>query len=261
MKFCRRLAISCIRSLWGCEQTEVSVNSVRLNVCNPFGALSVPSDAFVSARVTPIFPSVPLILRGCRRAQVLPSVVCAVGILMVNLKFRPFSCHPKPDDAMGHAKMTVGPNLDPTALRISTDISSNLPLAWPNPPSQRSGFRIVIKQLSRPLGRQVGQRPLVASGGHGLAALASARSRYARLARAGFWYLRTGFCSLITRVGGSASRQLSMTRRINSGIVIPRPLALTLSHSNWGPVMVSLIRSFAMRATIGPYVVPVNGAL
>jgi len=98
-------------------------------------------------------------------------------------------------------------------------------------------------------------RPLVPASGHALvAASASSRSREARRARAGFWYLRSGWrCDTVLCA--------SMIRRISSGTVTPRKIASASSHFRWGSVRDTLVFWFGTGATLGPYEAPVNGVL
>jgi hypothetical protein len=84
--------------------------AVGSNLDLPFLPRPVPANAFDSRRVIRPWSYIHEVLRGIGEAKIIPTIVAAAKIAMVNVGRWPFPGHIKPSEAVGSIKPII--NLD-----------------------------------------------------------------------------------------------------------------------------------------------------
>ncbi len=99
------------RRLIGIIKTpKMNIPSVNKNRSAPISVSFMPRDALEPRRVVFEEPTIVMILRACRFAQITISIIHRIAVSVVNLIFRPFSRNIKPRKTVGRIQNIIHPN-------------------------------------------------------------------------------------------------------------------------------------------------------
>ncbi len=135
----------------------------KLNFCAPAIGRRFP-HAFEPARVVNWGSAVAQVLGRSCFAQIFPSIVRFVLVLVVDFKFGPFACHPKPNQSM---REIVSPINDNSNMTLHSGRTGDAAFGFSGRSAyvgEQSRFGIIIEDRSHVLSREIGVGIFVSSG-------------------------------------------------------------------------------------------------
>lgn len=151
--------------LRGIPAGEVDVAAVHLDAPIPFAGRATVNAPVSALRSTANIPTILLLGRG---SQVLPSVVGAIEVAVIDLG--PVACDPKPDDAMGLVSAPIQHQRNVTAA-WSSGWLAHTPTVGGNQPPKKAGSSIVTEQFPQFFNRHGCRKNEISLSGHGASPL------------------------------------------------------------------------------------------
>jgi len=146
--FCS-FTVSCIGFFGRIKKPKIISDSLVLYAREKFLRSRREAHSFVACFVVFLRTSISMVLRRSRLTQVIPSVVRLIFVNMVNFVFGPFSCHPKPDDAVHHVFLSPNSYFYASAGLLKTGyFSYGSSYRKFNFPAQFSSVSVIAKKLS-----------------------------------------------------------------------------------------------------------------
>ena len=137
------------------EPAKANGAAIKLHprIINPVPFVQI--DPFVSSGVIFLLARIGHVLRRARLAQIVPFVVFAIAVDMINLSLRPLTRHPQPYKAMSQVKAPLYP-YSPIAIRIFRSSKfTRTASALSYEPIKISTLWIVVKQFAKVVSRDI----------------------------------------------------------------------------------------------------------
>ncbi len=152
---------SCGPSLSGCAKAAKPIsNLIARYFSYPFPTGTVITDALNTACIAHPYATVVAVLAVSCRSEIIPPIVTAIAVFVVNLSRRPFSSYPKPAKAVGlyHISKNANVNVSGSFLVIPGYFSGiesveRQKFRITNLPAELSSFFVVVKRSAQNLTR------------------------------------------------------------------------------------------------------------
>jgi hypothetical protein len=148
----RRRHIGRMRGFGGRIPAEMVPLPILVQPGNPPSRPPILMDALEPGRVVPMAWPIGAVGRSVRAAQVVPAVVRAVEVAVVNHRVAPCAGHVQPCELMGHVTASADTDLPISGRLVQTpgNAAHLNRVAYALPPAKFPGIRIVVQNLAQP---------------------------------------------------------------------------------------------------------------